>query len=136
MGHAKFVDEALQTVRFIDGIEVFALDVFDQTHRRHRIVGHFAQQHRHFVQPGQPRRPPAPLPRNDLEPIRDFARQDRLHQTLRADRVGQLLQRFTIHLRARLIFAGRELRHVHHAQFALWRRGVVLAAEQCVESAS
>jgi hypothetical protein len=96
----------------------------------------FAHQHRDFGEPRQLRGAPAPLAGDDFVAAGDLAHQDRLHQPLRANRVGQLLQRLAVHLGARLVFAGRQLRHLHHAQVALRRRGVVLAAQQRVEPAS
>jgi hypothetical protein len=46
-------DQALQALRFFQRVQVLALDVLDQRHRRGGFVGHVAHQHRHAVQAGQ-----------------------------------------------------------------------------------
>ena len=129
------MNQTLHAVRLVDGVEVFALDVFDQRHRRHRVVGHFAHQHRHLVEPRHLRGAPAAFTGDNFMAARDFTHQDRLHQPLCADGIGQFLQRLAVHLGARLVFAGHQLRHIHHAQVALRRRRVVFAAQQRIEAA-
>ena len=43
----KLFDQALQTLGFFQGVEVFALDVLDQRHGGGGLVGHIAHQDRH-----------------------------------------------------------------------------------------
>ncbi len=131
---AKLAQQPLQALRLFERIEVFALDVFDQRHGGRRLVGHVAHQHRHRVQPGQPGRPKAPLAGDDfihrartahglgLPLLRlpgsqaalaivlgQAAHQNRLHDALRLDAFGQLVQRAFVHARARLVGAGHEV---------------------------
>ena len=45
-------NQALQALRFFQGVQVFALNVFNQRHGRRGLVGHIAHQHRCRVQTG------------------------------------------------------------------------------------
>ena len=65
MGEAKFFDQALQTLRFFQRVQVFALHVLNQRHGGSGLIRHVAHQHRHAVEPGQFGRAEAPLARKD-----------------------------------------------------------------------
>jgi hypothetical protein len=133
VGHREFVDQALDAGRFLERIEVFALDVLDQRHCQCRIVRNVADQHRHFGQTGDLRRAPAPLAGDDLEASRGYrAHRDRLDQPLGLYRGRQLLQRAGIHARARLVFA--RLQGGHRQRFLPLRFGSVVGRQQGVEA--
>ena len=106
MREVKFADQPLHAVRFLQRIQVFALDVFNQRHRERRVIGHLLDDDRHFVQAGHGGRAHATLTGDDFVAVTDGAHENRLHDALRLDRFGQLAQGFGVHLRARLVFAG------------------------------
>ncbi|MNT30437.1 hypothetical protein D3C72_1662310 [compost metagenome] len=138
-------DQAVNALRFFQGIEVFALDVLDQRHGRGGQVVHIAHQHRHFRQAGQLRSAETAFAGDDFifdksaqGVLSDRAHQDRLHQPLRLDRGGQLIQGPLVHARARLVFARLHLRHGQVRRLIRVRTGEVAttAAQQGVESAT
>ena len=116
--HAELVDETLQALRLFQWIQVLALDVLDQRHRRGGFVRHVAHQHRHAVQPGQARGAEAALAGDDLVALRlragarERPHEDRLHDALAADAFRQLVQRALVHAGARLVLAGLHLREL------------------------
>ena len=55
VGQAELLGQPLQAARFLERIQVLALDVLDQRHRRRGLVGHVAHEHRHGVEAGQAR---------------------------------------------------------------------------------
>ena len=116
VGEMEIVDQAVDALRFFQRIEVFALDVLDQRHRRGGLVVDVAHQHRDRLEAGQLRRAEAALAGDDLVAHRaielaDRAHQHRLHDALALDRGGQFVQRAFVHARARLVFTGLQLRH-------------------------
>jgi hypothetical protein len=130
--HLEFVDQPLHAGGLFHGIQVLALDVLDQRHGERCVVGHFAHQRRHLVEPGHLRGTPAPLAGDQLVAVSIHrAHQQRLHQALRANRRGELGERLLVHLGARLIASGPDARHRQRQQcFAR----LFLAAEQRVQS--
>ena len=50
MRQTKLFDEALQTLRLFQRVEVFTLDVLYQGHGGRGLVGHITYQHRHLAQ--------------------------------------------------------------------------------------
>ena len=114
MGQAKLFDQALQALGFFQGVQVFALDVFNQRHGGGRLIRHIAHQHGHRVQPRQARGAKAALARNDFVfagvlALGQLADQDRLHDALRFDALGQFVQGTLIHAGARLIGSRHQL---------------------------
>ena len=63
---AKLLHQALQALGFFQGVEVFALDVFNQRHGGSGLVGHIAHQHGHFRQSGNAGSAKAALTGNDF----------------------------------------------------------------------
>src|SRR6266571_620478 len=95
---------------FLERIEVFPLDVLDQRHGECRRIRHVADERRDLGETGDFRRAPAPLACDDLVAVvSDRPHENRLHQALRPDRSGELLQRAVVHLRARLVAAALQL---------------------------
>ncbi len=91
----ELVGESVIALRLLHRVEVFALDVFDD-HDLERIgVADIDRHDRHFVQPGDLRRAPAPLACDDLIPILHAAHRphhDRLDHAVLLDRVGELAE--------------------------------------------
>ena len=106
----EIADQALQTLRFFQRVEVFALDVLDQRHHGCGFVGHFLHQHGHRGQAGQACGAVAAFAGDDLVvPRTDRSHEDGLHHPLAADALGQLVQGAFVHARARLVLAGAQL---------------------------
>ena len=66
VGQTKLFDEALQTMGLFKRIEVFALNVLNQSHGRCCLIGHIANQDRHLVQTRQSRGAESTLACNDF----------------------------------------------------------------------
>src|ERR1051325_11701466 len=84
------------------------------------------------------RRGPAAFARDDFE-VAAFepAHDDRLHDALRLDRRGKLIERFLVHVRARLVFAALEHveRQLPQLVFLSWKAEID-TTEQRVRAAS
>ena len=106
--HAEFLGQTMQAARLLERIQVLALDVLDQRHRRRRFVRDLADEHRDDVEAGEAGGADAPLAGDDLVALRPAAgvgersNEDRLHHSLRLDAFGELVQRFLVDPRARL----------------------------------
>ena len=110
MGVLELIEQTANRLRFFKRIEILALDVFDQGHGQCILVGDIAQHHRHLVESGQLGRPKATLAGDDLVAVgSQGAYDDRLHQSVLADRCGKFLQRAFVHAGARLIAPGLQL---------------------------
>ena len=159
MSEPKLTHQALQTLGFFQGVQVLALNVFDQRHGGGRLVGHVAHQHGHALQPRQAGGTETPLPGNDLvhrarttrggrQPLLGLQgsqaalalgvvqapHQNGLHDALGLDAFGQLVQRAFVHARARLVGAGHQIRQRqggrHIRRQAVQAGGVVQARAQ------
>jgi hypothetical protein len=138
VGQLELVDQAMHALRFLQRIEVFALDVLDQRHRERRLVGDLAHDDRHFLQAGQARGAPATLAGDDLVALGvDRTHEDRLHQALYLDRGGELAERGLVHPGARLVLPRLQPVDARRGERLASRRGrFVASAQQCVEPAS
>ena len=107
VGQAEFVGEAFQTLRLFNRIEVFTLQVFNQTHGQRGFVADGFDDDGNFGQTGQLGSAPTTFAGNQFI-LRQttFAYDNRLDNALRFNGVGQFLQGFVIHLHTRLIAAG------------------------------
>ena len=117
MREAEFVHQALQTLGLFNRIEVFALDVFNQTHRQRRFVADAFNHHRNFGQTRQLAGTPTAFAGNQFV-LRQavLAHNNRLNHALRLNRIGQLLQAFVVHLRTRLVAPRLDVAHRHAGQ--------------------
>src|SRR3546814_20318496 len=81
-------DQSLKALRLCNRVEIGALDVFNQRKLEARGIVKFADDRRNLVKSRRLRRPPTPLAGNDfISPsLVDRPHQDRLENTLRADR--------------------------------------------------
>jgi hypothetical protein len=79
--------------------------------------------------------------------VADRPHHDRLHQALRAYRIGKLFECFLIHVAARLVFAALQKLHRQFAQIGIGRHGgdrivlggffrCLMTAEQRIETAT
>ena len=112
-------------MRFFQRVEVFTLNVFDQRHGGSGFIGHFTHQHRHLGQTRNARGTEAPLTRDDfvlagVVALGKLAHQNGLHDALRLDAFGQLIQRAFVHARAWLVLAG----HHHIKRQSAWQAGL------------
>ena len=61
----ELVEQALDAVRFFKRVQILALDVLDQRHRRGGLIRYVLHEHRHFIETRQ-RRTETALTRDDL----------------------------------------------------------------------
>jgi hypothetical protein len=106
--HRAVVEQPSVGARFVNRVEVLALDVLDEGHLQQLLVGDLADDDRNAQQPGNLCGAPAALAGDDLEALADAPDDDRLDDAVGADRLGQLLERRLIHLGARLARVGHE----------------------------
>ena len=137
MRQMELVDQSLEASRFLDRIQVFALDVFDQRLRRGRRVRHIADQRRDLGEAGHLRRAPSALAGNDLvlAIASGDADQHRLHQALRLDRARELVERLGVHPRSRLVAPPFQRVDPQHLQLVAGL-GFVTARQERIEAAS
>lgn len=122
--HAEAVDEAAVRVRFLDRVELLALDVLDKRELEDAVVGNLTYDDRHLLEPGALGRAPAPFARNYLIFLALAANEERLNDAVGADRGRELLDLPFAEDRARLIRIGLDLVDVDLEQYiALLDRG-------------
>src|SRR5262249_49190910 len=122
-------------LRLFEGIQILALDIFDQRERERSLIGHRANQGRNLFEARALGRAPAAFTGDDLEVSSvDRAHQDWLHDALRLDRFGELRERGFVASRAWLIAAGANL--VDRERMERVSSGwLVCSGQQGVESA-
>ena len=101
----ELIGEAPVGERFVDRVQILALDVFDQRHFEQRLLRAWrdvAHHDRHAQQPGDFRGTPAAFAGDDLESIADLAHDDRLDDAVGADRLREFLQPRIVDVAARL----------------------------------
>ena len=131
MRQTKLFDQALQALGLFKRIQIFALNIFYQRHGGCSLVRHLAHKHRHLIQPREPSSTKTPLTSNDFVFARigaanQLAHQNRLHDALRLDALGQLVQRAFVHARTGLV----DTRH-HVAQRKLMRHTAFVSRCRC-----
>src|SRR5439155_14512442 len=107
----KLVDQAAVRLRFLDRIQVLALDVLDERHLEQRALlsrSYFADDDRHALQAGEQGGPPTAFAGDDLESIIEPADDDRLDDAVRFDRPGELFEPGIVDMAARLELVRRE----------------------------
>ena len=88
----EFVGEPPVGERFVDRVQIFALDVFDQRHLEQRLLlpgRDVADDDRHAQQAGESGGAPAALAGDDLKPVAVRADDDRLDDAVRLDRLAR-----------------------------------------------
>ena len=101
----KFISQALEGVRLLDRVEIFALEVFDQRHLQRHLLRDIADDDRNAEQAGALRRSPAAFAGDQLEAPGDPADHQRLHDAAGMNRARKLVESFFAEARARLIGA-------------------------------
>src|SRR6185503_18578992 len=106
LGMAEVGDQPTIGLRFLDRVQILALDVLDQRDFERLLVAEFADDGGDFVQPGALRRPPASLAGDNLETVAMGTDDDRLDDAAGLDRGGELGQRLFLEDPARLAGMG------------------------------
>src|SRR5690606_34919301 len=110
--HVELVDQALERTRLLERIQVLALDILDQRDGDRGLVRDIPDHGRDLLETCELRGAPSTLARNDL--VARLARtlqrpdDDRLHDALLTNRIGELRQRLLAHVDARLVAAALE----------------------------
>jgi hypothetical protein len=124
--HAKFASQPLIGPRLFDRIQVCPLQVFDDGDFHRLLVGNLAQDRWNRRLPGLLRGQPATLAGNQLvAPIRLRTYHDRLHHSVRLDRLRQFREQRFIELRSCLKWIAVNLRQRNLQRFARLRFGLL-----------
>jgi hypothetical protein len=110
----ELLDKGLITARFFNRVEVCALHVLDDRKLQGLSVRHVENCHRHLVQPGELRRPPAPLAGDQfvaLSPAWRRPDHKRLHDPMVLQGVGQFLQVLGAEFPPRVAWVGLQHRN-------------------------
>ena len=78
----QLIAQASLGLRFLDRVEVFALDVLDERHLEQSIVRNIAEHHGNLQEAGALRRAPPALAGDDLDSPVDPSDDDRLDDTV------------------------------------------------------
>ena len=102
--------QPMNTLCFFEWIEILSLHVFDQSHSGGSPIINIFHDNRHFLKASYPGSPKTAFSCNDFInfltiPVISRSYQNRLHDTLFPDRLGQFIQSTLIHARSRLIFS-------------------------------
>jgi hypothetical protein len=86
---AELVGQLAIRVSLLDGIEIGALDVFDEGNGQLVALGHLADDRRHAVEAGHLGRTDASFAGHELVAVQDFGDEDRLENAVDGDAGGQ-----------------------------------------------
>jgi hypothetical protein len=124
MREAELFDQPAQTVRFFDGVEVGALQVFDEAEHELFIVPSVAAHDRgHSGETCEARGSPTALTRDELITVGVFADEQRLQDAVQPDGFRELAQWFGVESRPHLLARGADLVDRDH----LWHQGLAFA---------
>ena len=102
----KFLHQAVECARLLDGIEIFALDVFYERELERLLIAYFAQYGRHAQKLRALRGAPSPLSRDELVSRADLSHDQRLNDSAGANGLRQFFERRFRKSRPRLVRAG------------------------------
>ena len=105
LGEVKLIREALKGVRLLDGIEVFALEVLDESHLHCHTFGYVADDDGYAVQLCALCGAPTAFAGDELVAASAAAHDERLDDAAGADRLGKLLESLFAEARAGLVRA-------------------------------
>jgi hypothetical protein len=109
LGQAKLVDELLVGQGFFQGVQVGALDVLDEGDFQHGLGGGLFDDDGQFGEAGALAGAPAALAGNEgVLAAAGVVDNEGLDEAVFADGVGQFLQRFFVHMAARLVGVGAD----------------------------
>jgi hypothetical protein len=111
LAHLERADQFRVAQSFLDGIEVFALEIFDEREFQHFAVVSVAEDDRNLLQARQLGGPPAAFASDEFESVALLANDQRLNDALFLDGIGEFLQGFR-----REIFAGLKRARLHAVQ--------------------
>ena len=94
LGEVEFVNQPLEGMRLLDGVQIFALEVFDERHLQRHFFGNVADYHRHAAEVGSLGGTPAAFSGDQLKAAGNPADDERLDDSTGANRAGQLFQGF------------------------------------------
>jgi hypothetical protein len=106
LGELELGNELGVALGLFDGIEVFALEIFDQGEFENGAVVGLADDDRDFGQAGQLGGAPAAFAGDEFQVSAAFAHDERLNDALLFDGVGEFAERFSGKILARLERAG------------------------------
>ena len=144
VGQFELLDQAFQSQRLLQRVQILTLYVLDQRQCDRMLVRHVPDNGRDLVQARHLGRAPASLSGDDLVSLdaeiglAHPAHDDRLHDTLGTDGRRQILQRLLAHVDARLVAAALEQVHRDLLHGFAGRRAMGFkdrCAEQGVETA-
>ena len=95
-------------MRLLDGVQVFALQIFDERQLQHRAVVRLAGDDGNLRQIQKLRRAPAAFAGDQFKKTATLAHDERLDDALFADGIGQFAQRLVGEILARLERAGAD----------------------------
>ena len=98
----ELLDELRVAEGFLDGVEVLALEVFDEREFHHRAVIGLADDDGNGLKTEELRGPPTALARDELKAIAARADDEWREDALRLDGIGQLAKRVRSEILARL----------------------------------
>ena len=103
LGHVTFVDEALVGDGHLNGVQVLAMDVFDEGQFKHLLIVSHADEHRNLGQTCHFGGPQSALAGNELVfVVAEFPDRNRLDHTLFLDGLCQLFQGCFVEFRSGL----------------------------------
>ncbi len=108
MREIELPDQAIERPRLFERIEILALDILDQRHRDGRLVRDFTHDRWDLIEPCHLGCAPASFAGDDLVSLAGCAarkgpRDNRLHNSLRPDRIGKVFKRLLANIGPGLI---------------------------------
>ncbi len=101
-----------------DGVQLLALDVLHEGDLEHLMIGDFPHEHGDLIEPGSLRRPPPPLPSDELESRPVFTDDERLYDALLAHGLGEIAEPLFVDMLTRLVGVGVDPRRIDVEQDA------------------
>ena len=90
LSQMKFAHQALKGARLFDGVEVFALNIFDERDLQRGLVGDFTNDGRYAAQAGPLRGAPAPFAGQKLKARADAPQDERLNDAADLNGLSEL----------------------------------------------
>lgn len=101
--HVEFIQQAVKSTRFFNGIEILALKVFYECQFQDLFVGNIAQDRRNALQSGALSGTPSAFAGDDLKARTHFSQYDGLDNSAGLNRARKFFERFFAETRAGLV---------------------------------